>query len=537
MTASAYPPSGSSLLERVLAEQRELTAVERFAQHHRDAEEPLLAAHYRELLPTERSPGAGEQFAFRVDLDACTGCKACVTACHSLNGLRPDEAWREVGLVVDVGTSAGDQQTVTTACHHCIDPGCLRGCPAQAYEKDSITGIVRHLDDQCIGCQYCVLTCPYDVPSFDASLGIVRKCDLCADRLSSGEAPACAQGCPTSAISIDIVSTTAEPGALLSGLDPYLPDSSLTRPTTRYVSARPARPIVPADAALVKPNHAHAPLAFMLVFVQLSTGILVLDAVARGTVGPAASGRLGLLAFALGAAVIGLAGSIAHLGRPTQAFRAVLGWRTSWMSREILAFGAYLAALCAAVLAEALGNGAVVARWAALLAGIVATACSIGVYAATGRAWWSAGRTIAAFGSTQLLLGGAGMLCVTVVAALSAGAPSSGRLLVGGLFAVVVGGASLVRVQRFTETPASGHDLERSRSLLRGPLRSSVHARVAVTAVGLLLVVAAVGSSLVGSDLPAAGVAGLALLTLTLGEFLDRRLFFAAEAARAMPGL
>ena len=52
-----------------------------------------------------------------------------------------------------------------------------------AYDKDPITGIVSHLDDQCIGCSYCIFTCPYEVPKFSSSRGIVRKCDLCQGRL------------------------------------------------------------------------------------------------------------------------------------------------------------------------------------------------------------------------------------------------------------------------------------------------------------------------------------------------------------------
>ena len=48
--------------------------------------------------------------------------------------------------------------------------------------------VVRHLDDQGIGCSYCIMKCPYDVPKFSERLGIVRKCDMCANRLAAGEA-------------------------------------------------------------------------------------------------------------------------------------------------------------------------------------------------------------------------------------------------------------------------------------------------------------------------------------------------------------
>ena len=175
-----------TLIDELLSEQSVLqTPVAKFSDYH--DREPDLAPHYRQLIPLEK-PRSGEQYAFEVALDRCTGCKACVSACHSLNGLDEDESWRDVGAMVGGDTAPGWQQTVTSTCHHCEDPGCLNGCPVGAYEKEKDTGIVRHLDDQCIGCSYCILKCPYDVPKYSKKRGIVRKCDMCHQRLMEGEA-------------------------------------------------------------------------------------------------------------------------------------------------------------------------------------------------------------------------------------------------------------------------------------------------------------------------------------------------------------
>ena len=127
-----------------------------------------------------------------------------MTACHSLNGLDPGEIWRDVGMLHGGTSELPVMQHVTAACHHCIDPACLNACPVMAYEKNPLTGIVKHLDDQCIGCQYCIFACPYDVPKYNKKKGIIRKCDMCSSRLAVGEAPACVQACPHQAIRITI---------------------------------------------------------------------------------------------------------------------------------------------------------------------------------------------------------------------------------------------------------------------------------------------------------------------------------------------
>jgi Fe-S-cluster-containing dehydrogenase component/DMSO reductase anchor subunit len=348
-------------------------------------------------------PGPGEQYAFEVNLDACTGCKACVAACHSLNGLDDGEAWRDVGLLLGGRRNDAYQQTVTTACHHCADPGCLNGCPVGAYEKEADTGVVKHLDDQCIGCGYCVLKCPYDVPKYNDKLGIVRKCDMCVGRLREGEAPACVQACPTSAISIRLVrreelsftvGTTMLPGAY---------DSSYTGPSTSYVTTKTMpKNARAADAAALRLEHAHWPLIGMLVLTQLSVGMFVVSAMMRSA-SPLA------VYTATAALMAGLGVSVLHLGRPMGAWRFFLGLRTSWMSREILAFSVLAGAAVTASAGMYLNMSSSMLPGIAAVIGLGAVFTSAMIYIDTHRPFWKASLTHGKFFGSTLSLGFAAM--------------------------------------------------------------------------------------------------------------------------------
>src|SRR6516165_3648526 len=340
------PPNGEghTLIDDLLGEQQLLTPVARFSLKHELGRLQAQAKYYRDLIPFS-SPAAGQQYAFAVDLDACTGCKACVTACHSLNGLDEGETWRDVGTLFGGTPAEPVQQTVTTTCHHCLDPACMNGCPVNAYDKDSVTGIVRHLDDQCIGCQYCILKCPYDVPKYSKKRGIVRKCDMCAGRLAVGEAPACVQACPNEAIRITIVDK--ELIALERKNNCFLPGSpgsDYTLPTTQYHTARklPGN-LLPADFYKVKPERAHTPLVVMLVLTQLSVGGFLFATVLRllypTDIVAALTPFHSLVALLLG--LLALGASTMHLGRPLYAWRAFIGLKTSWLSREIIIFGLF----------------------------------------------------------------------------------------------------------------------------------------------------------------------------------------------------
>jgi Fe-S-cluster-containing dehydrogenase component len=322
------PPSG--LVDWLLQEQQQLTAVEQFSAWKDDAPSTAPAQRYRNLLPAA-APRDGEQYAFEVDLDACTGCKACVAACHALNGLDEGETWRGVGLLHGGDSRLPVIQHVTSSCHHCVEPGCLEGCPVKAYEKDPLTGIVRHLDDQCIGCQYCIFKCPYDAPKYNARLGIVRKCDLCRNRLAVGEPPACAQACPNGAIRITVVQREevirqSEGNQFLPGV----PEPGYTLPATVYITSRPLpRNLLPADYYASRIEHTHLPLVAMLVLTQMSVGAFVADQALFAWIARSHGDLLAGVApiHAVAALLLGLLGmgaSVLHLGRPLYAFRAVL---------------------------------------------------------------------------------------------------------------------------------------------------------------------------------------------------------------------
>ena len=507
MFAPRQPPL-LDLVDELLAEQGRLQTpvVGANAAHNRYKSGSQLSALSSQLIPLS-APGPGEQYAFEVDLDSCSGCKACVVACHALNGLEDTESWRDVGLVHGGSRAAPFQQTVTTACHHCADPGCLNGCPVLAYEKDPLTGIVRHLDDQCIGCQYCVLKCPYDVPKYSERLGIVRKCDMCHQRLGAGEAPACAQACPTQAIKIVKVSLHVSPMAAprvdTSAFLPGAPDPAYTQPTTRYVSARPLPAnLAAADAMALRPQPPHWPLVVMLTLLPAAVGCQVAALLISSQL--STSNSL-LLRLGWAAGALGLAASVFHLGQPLRAWRIFLGWRKSWLSREALVFGAWFPLATAALLYPELASLAV-------FVGSLGLACSVMIYVDTHRSFWRLAQTAPRFFGTAALVGLA---------------PVAPRL------------AALLLLAKLAWESRTFFDGSVSARLQRGPLRraSAVRDLLGISAVVLLIILPDCPAlSLSHSSLPKTSVIYYMTLALVLGELAERYLFFRAVDAPKMPG-
>jgi formate dehydrogenase beta subunit len=163
-------------------------------------------------------PGQGtqrqQQVAKLIDTTTCIGCKACEVACMEWNGLpfsetsfdntyqtMPDMKWNYWTLIRfdEHQHQDGTLQWLMRkdSCMHCADPGCLAACPADGAIVQFQNGIVDFQQDMCIGCQFCVTGCPFNVPKFNPQTKKMFKCTLCSDRVSVGLEPACIKACPT----------------------------------------------------------------------------------------------------------------------------------------------------------------------------------------------------------------------------------------------------------------------------------------------------------------------------------------------------
>lgn len=200
------------------------------------------------------------QYAFYLDTSRCTGCKTCELACKDYRDLGADVAFRKIydyegGTWRDNGdgTYATDAFSyhLSMSCNHCDDPACVGVCPTGAMHKDEQTGLVSVDSPKCIGCGYCSMACPYNVPKVDRTLGYTVKCDGCAARVAEGREPMCVSSCPLRALSFGPVEEMAQLG-VRADLAP-LPDPGYTTPNF-FVTYNPdARAVGSADGVVANP--------------------------------------------------------------------------------------------------------------------------------------------------------------------------------------------------------------------------------------------------------------------------------------------
>jgi Fe-S-cluster-containing dehydrogenase component len=162
------------------------------------------------------------ELAMLYDATKCVGCKACMAACKRVNtgtgalayekakfdqdGLwdAPEDLSGSTRTMIKLARQSPQRWSyVKYSCMHCQKPSCVSVCPVRAMTKDPVTGVVEYRKSTCIGCRYCQVACPFNIPKFqwDRTIAQIVKCDFCrATNLREKGIPACVETCPAGAL-------------------------------------------------------------------------------------------------------------------------------------------------------------------------------------------------------------------------------------------------------------------------------------------------------------------------------------------------
>jgi len=283
---------------------------------------------------------------FIFDHTLCVNCKACSAACVLENGfnIKP----RLIVTYNSEVSAALPLSNLSIACNHCEVPACMNGCPSSAYIRDSSSGAVIMDDKKCIGCKYCIWNCPYEAPIYDPANRVIGKCHLCYTRLEWDMAPACADGCPTGALSygiIDYFDTSNKP--------PWFPEKDLN-PAVRFSGRSIDVPLRIVPHTLFKrimnvtnqgkkSNGSEWSLVLFSFLTVISVSIIA-SSLIKGVMPDK-------VLFILLSLLPGMF-SIFHLGKWSRAWRAVVNVKSSLLSREIILFIIYILISCYSIIYE-----------------------------------------------------------------------------------------------------------------------------------------------------------------------------------------
>ncbi len=156
-----------------------------------------------------------------VDTTFCIGCRKCEFGCNQANNLpsqplkafddksvfkqhrRPSESAYTVVNSIDAPEVSPSPIYLKVQCMHCNDPACASACIVGALKKNE-KGPVVYDAWKCIGCRYCMVACPFQIPGYEYANALtpqVRKCTFCLERVTKeGKKPGCVEICPNEAL-------------------------------------------------------------------------------------------------------------------------------------------------------------------------------------------------------------------------------------------------------------------------------------------------------------------------------------------------
>ncbi len=156
------------------------------------------------------------------DSTLCIGCRKCEKGCNTVNELSPPEKpFDDLSVLEQKRRTTNDSFTVVNRyaeadkpayrkiqCNHCQEPACASVCFVRAFQK-SPSGAVTYDATVCVGCRYCMIACPFEIPTYEYDKGLefhpdktprVRKCTMCQPRILEGLLPGCVESCPNEAL-------------------------------------------------------------------------------------------------------------------------------------------------------------------------------------------------------------------------------------------------------------------------------------------------------------------------------------------------
>ena len=164
--------------------------------------------------------GYPDSFAILHDTTLCLGCRSCEAACNKVNDLpRPDRPFTDLSVLetarrtttktftvvnkYDNPKKSGRPEFYKKQCNHCLEPACASACFVRAFTKTK-TGAVVYDASVCVGCRYCMIACPFEIPTYEYDQALtprIRKCTMCHPRVIEGQLPGCVEACPMEALS------------------------------------------------------------------------------------------------------------------------------------------------------------------------------------------------------------------------------------------------------------------------------------------------------------------------------------------------